>query len=185
MNFYDYRMAGKIEKFLKKDEIVLDLGAGNCQIALALNHKYSLNVTPIDIVNNNKTSLKLIVYDGKNIPFENNHFDASYVIFVLHHVDSKIELLKEISRVTQKTMIIIEDTPKNKFEKFSWWIFDHLINIFHKSHFSHACTDSQWEEVFNQLGLKIIHKENFRTDFVLWSYQHTLFVLEKSSSVDN
>jgi SAM-dependent methyltransferase len=48
-------------------------------------------------------------YDGHHIPFEDNYFHTTLVMFVLHHVPHQLELLQEIKRVTRHKIIVIED----------------------------------------------------------------------------
>jgi len=59
---------------------VLDAGAGNCLLSELIANEMKVKVQPLDIVDKNLTKLKLKVYDGKHIPFENKSFDTSLLI---------------------------------------------------------------------------------------------------------
>lgn len=171
-----------LDKILKKDKTLLDYGAGDCSVAEYIQESYGVKVTPIDVVDYNHTNLKLIIYDGKHLPYKDNSFDSVLVMFVLHHVVDQISVLREIIRVTKNKIIIFEDTPKNKMERFVWKFWDWILNLGHDVNMTYSArTVGDWEEVFKLLNLKIIEKKNLRVNFpILKMYQQTLFILEKN-----
>src|SRR3989338_10633379 len=91
------KINNEISKFLSGK--LLDVGAGRCYISKEIQSKNKgVDTTCIDITDFNKTDLKLILYDGKNIPFKDNSFDNILLIYVLHHVDDPTAMLKECIR---------------------------------------------------------------------------------------
>ena len=52
-----------------------------------------------------------VFYDGKNIPFSENHFDSILCTEVLEHVFNIDELLQEFHRVLKKDGVILVTTP--------------------------------------------------------------------------
>jgi hypothetical protein len=75
----------------------------------------------IDIKDGRRTELeKFALYDGKSIAFPERRFDVVVLAFVLHHVpnDMKPQLVAEARRVCRRTLVVIEDTPRNAFDRF-------------------------------------------------------------------
>lgn len=165
---------------IKTGERILDFGAGDGQIANYISKHFEVDLSLVDIVDYNRTKLKLTLFDGKHLPFKDDSFDSVLVIFVLHHSDHQMEILKEIKRVSKK-IIIIEDTPKNWIERKFWHFWDWLLNLGHDVPMTYtAKQDAQWLLIFKSLGLKIIKKRNFRPFLPIFGmYQQTLYVLEK------
>jgi ubiquinone/menaquinone biosynthesis C-methylase UbiE len=91
-------------------ETVLDFGCGTGTLAAyALNQYFEIEVFGLDvdkkmieIASNKKISgLNLVLFDGKVIPFPDNHFDKILSTWVFHHLrrDEKLQAFKEIRRV--------------------------------------------------------------------------------------
>ena len=78
-----------IINYIKKDEKVLDIGAGSGYIAEIISKK--ADVTLLDIKNYNQTKLPLKIYDGKKIPFKDNSFDTAMIITVFHYFPQPVE----------------------------------------------------------------------------------------------
>ena len=137
---------------------LLDYGCGNMVLTRHLTKNTNMNIVGIDMVDNNLTDLPLLNYEGGKLPFEDNSFDASLAVFVLHHCLDVAASLKELIRVTRKKIIIIEEVYTNFFEKFILyshdWIGNHLeswtVNIP-----LNFLPFSQWKEVFKHNDLVI------------------------------
>ena len=164
---------------LKRNQKIVDIGAGSCQIAEYIRDKYQTDITPIDVVDYNKTNLKLVLYNGKKIPFENQMFDIALIIFVLHHSKDQEVILEEAQRVAKK-IIILEDTPRSSIERLLWHFWDWLLNLGHNVSMTYSAkTEKEWLKLFNKLNFKVVKKKNLRVGLpILWSYQQSLFILE-------
>lgn len=173
-------IADQMLPFLKRDETVIDIGAGSCQIDAEIKNRLSCQITPIDIVDYNRTDLKLIRYNGREIPFPDDFFDSGLLVFVLHHARNFQELFDEAKRVARSRIIVVEDTPRNFLERIAWRIWDYLLNLGHDLRPAMSAKSvRQWQEFFASNDMKIVEQQNFRTTWpVLMMYQHTLFVLE-------
>ena len=62
------------------------------------------------------------IYDGKNLPFEDNTFDEIVMIHVLEHLPHPLPILKEIYRVCKTDGKILIEVPLGKW---TWDILDH------------------------------------------------------------
>ncbi len=173
---------GLFANHLKGSRTIIDIGAGTCRIARYLSDTFELEVTPLDIVDYNKTALQLTLYDGKRIPFAEGIFDIALLIFVLHHCRDQEMMLKEALRVAKK-VIILEDTPTGNIEKRMWRFWDWLLNLGRDISMLYSSrSDENWLCLFKRLGLNLLEKRNFRLAFsFFWSYQQSLYVLEGST----
>src|ERR1700694_6029417 len=91
-------LVNELEPFISSEDKVLDIGAGSCQVADGLINTLAIDVTPMDVVSHNTTSLPLQIYDGEQIPYEDNTFDTSLLIFVLHHAVNAEKTFREAQR---------------------------------------------------------------------------------------
>lgn len=96
---------------LDSDQIILDFGCGTgTLIKMILDKIPTLNIVGVDIDQNilnvatKKLKLyhpRLIKYNGRNIPFNDNHFDKVLTSLAVHHIytEDKVLTFKEINRV--------------------------------------------------------------------------------------
>jgi len=169
-----------IQPYLR-DGSVLDIGAGACQVARYLHKKLKLDVTAVDVVDHNLTKFPLVLYDGKRLPYKAAAYDTGLLVFVLHHAPDITGLLREARRVS-KRVIVIEDTPVWRWERWLWRKMDYFEN--HAQHadidIAHeALTVDAWRQLFEREGCTVVTSRtirSFATTGLL--YPHTLFVLE-------
>jgi len=117
----------------KSNAIILDHGCGSCLTLCFLAIKkynniwgvevnYDNDPYKIDYVNKVNSFLKLIfndkknriiIYDGKKLPFEKDFFDFIFSQQVIEHVDPNLKLnyIKEESRVLKKNGLIYHQIP--------------------------------------------------------------------------
>ena len=68
---------------------------------------------------------KILLYEGKNLPFKDKYFDIILMFDVLEHIpDIEIFLKKEVKRVLKKNGMFIFQTP-NKYTNIPWEILIH------------------------------------------------------------
>src|SRR5712664_2882752 len=73
--------------FSPKDNI-LDVGSGNCVLCYEL-RKRGYRVTALDVDNLSFIdSIKPVIYDGVEMPFEDACFDVALLITMLHHTQN-------------------------------------------------------------------------------------------------
>lgn len=96
-----------IEKFLnKRDKNFLDIGCGSGSVVKHLmSKKYNAvgcDVSNLFIDSNKKFQNKLILYNGKTLPFKSEFFDVCGSFNVLEHVEDPYLFLDEMNRVLKK-----------------------------------------------------------------------------------
>lgn len=164
-----------IKNIIGENKTIIDLGAGSGYISKLLSNNNKIIL--VDIKDYNKTDLPLLIYDGYNLPYENNIFDYGLIVAVLHHTENPQKFLKECQRVT-KNLIIIEETYKNNIDKkimVSWeYICNRTTHI--DTHYNFK-TNSEWINIFNELNYNII--QNTYMPSLLGFLNMSIFQLEK------
>jgi SAM-dependent methyltransferase len=180
--YSDWREASiqhHLQPHLPTGASILDIGAGSCILAKRLAMRGDLDVTAIDVVDHNATDFSLKLYDGTRLPFADNQFDISTLVFVLHHALDPRSLLLEAIRVSRSALLIVEDSPRNSLERRLWRAWDYSLN--HESHSDilvahEAMNIPEWDRFLRDASLSPRSAVAFRSFFpVLCSYQHALF----------
>ncbi len=171
--------ANKINSHCKDylGKTVLDVGSGRGYIAETIYNQNDVKVEIVDVIDKNKTSLKLTLYDGEKLPFKSNSFDTVLLIYVLHHCSKPIKVLKECLRVSKKNVIIFEDADPTLFTKIMDYSFNTIRGVKAPLKFKKI---NEWIRLFKKMNLNIqkiergVEKE--------WFYpfvEHTMFVVNK------
>ncbi len=86
---------------------VLDIGAGDGQIAMALMRLRSdLKVEGVDIVPRPRTLIPVTQYDGATLPYADKSVDYVTIVDVLHHTTDPAAILGEAARVARQGVVI-------------------------------------------------------------------------------
>ena len=96
--------------YLPRQGKILDLGSGTGHNAQLIRRKRGLTVFEADVTNMNMFGQKPILFDGRCLPFPDNEFDAVMLLFVLHYAPDPAILLKEVTRVTNGSIIVFQST---------------------------------------------------------------------------
>ncbi|MBD3344400.1 MAG: methyltransferase domain-containing protein [Chitinivibrionales bacterium] len=151
------RLAPKIIDSLHECSSMLDLGCGDMILTEFLQHHSPLQVTAVDTVDTNLSSMPVILYDGNRIPFPENTFDATVVAYMLHHCNNIEAILHEIKRVTCRKIIVMEEVFESKFAEKVLHLHDNG-NKFLSTKMKiplNFMKIQQWHETFNALDLKV------------------------------
>jgi len=168
-------LANTFSSYLNKDDLILDIGPASCTVTEVL-IKQDLKVFPLDIENFSIVDNVLpTIYDGHKMPFRDNQFETSLILFVLHHTPDPMEVLIEAKRVSRK-IIVFEDIVTSPAHKFLTAALDSLMNLefYNQPHTNKR--DDEWKSIFDQLDLKLINQE-YKTSAMIM--RHALYVLEK------
>lgn len=174
------RIVNLFEEFIEPGEKILDIGAGGGWIAKELKKRKNTDITLLDVTDFNQTDLKVLLYNGKDIPFPAESFDVSLLIFTLHHCSDPLRILKEAKRVTKEKIIILEDIPTSWLNKIFLCFWDVIANLpslikppGENISFNFKII-SQWQKIFKDLNFKIISQKNFQTNKLI---HHSLFII--------
>ncbi len=86
-----------IERYLKKDDLILELGCGAGHSKKYIKNK---NLKISDITNYDFLDFKNV--DCLNTPFKNDSFDCVFSLSLIHHIPNPIKLFNEIGRILKK-----------------------------------------------------------------------------------
>jgi len=168
-------MIDRIKPLLNKNDSILDIGAGSCNISEILEGS-GYNVFPLDIQNLSFVDgINPIIYDGITIPFDGDSFDKSLLLTVLHHTPNPEEILDEAKRVS-KNIIVIEDIYSNWFHRYITYFFDSLLNLEFFGHPHTNKTDYEWRTVFKNMNL-ILVEARYKRSFLI--FRHATYFLTK------
>jgi ubiquinone/menaquinone biosynthesis C-methylase UbiE len=163
--------------FIKEGSKILDLGCGSGICAKYFQDFFKAKVIGIDIRDNRLVPIPFQIFDGKNLPFENDSFDVVLINYVLHHCQSPEELLKEAKRVG-KRIIVFEDLPEGFLAELRCKI--HQIIFPGSKKIFNFKKKEEWEKIFEKLDLKIIAENQVFAKFSwLDPVKRIRFVLEK------
>ncbi|MEX0996550.1 MAG: class I SAM-dependent methyltransferase [Flavobacteriaceae bacterium] len=166
------------QEYLLPKSSIIDIGTGSGQFSLVLKEN-GHQVTSVDV--KDKTNTNLItptVYDGEKLPFDNNSFDISMLITVMHHCPNPENVFEEAVRVSKNRIFVLEDVYSNLVMKYLTWWMDSLMNL---EFFGHPHTNKServWEALFKENNLKIIHKKKTK---LLLIFTQIVYVLDKKA----
>jgi ubiquinone/menaquinone biosynthesis C-methylase UbiE len=165
-----------IGNFLKSSKSIIDIGAGSGGLANYLKYK-GFDVIPVDVVDKNLyNNLSPVIYDGKHLPFEDEAFDVSMLITVLHHCHYPEQVFSEAVRVSKRKLIILEDVYSNAIMKHLTWFMDSLVNMEFKGHPHTNKSEAEWETLFRRHNLKV--KKKTKTKILIF-FTQVMYHLEK------
>ena len=114
---------------LSDNETVLELGHGNAgHLSYLLDFAENINYTGLEISETMKTEAENInqkylshakfqLYDGKNIPFENESFDKIMTVNTIYFWENPVDFLNEIYRVLKEHGSFVLTFAKKDFMK--------------------------------------------------------------------
>ncbi len=153
------RLGDHIAQSLGECKTLLDFGCGNMVLAEYLQNNFAVAVTGVDMVDNNLTSLPLVIYSGERLPFEENSFDAVIAVFALHHCTDPEFSLGELVRVSRRKVLIIEETFRNPFEKAILFVHDWIGNHLESWDLNiplNFLSEKSWCSLFERMALSIV-----------------------------
>ena len=102
---------------------VLDVGCGVGQVVARLNEAgfeaYGVDVSQPNIERAKNVCSRCQIYDGKKLPFADNHFASAGALNVLEHVDEPEEFIRELVRVVAVGGKVVLSSP-NFFRVFGY-----------------------------------------------------------------
>ncbi len=163
------RVSSKVEEISsllekKQYENILDFGCGNGNILTELSNKINFdNLYGIDKINYlSDNNLEFLSFTDKDtIPADNDFFDVSTCLMVLHHTNNPEQYIKEIYRVLKPSgRLIVRETDayNNELLMFNvvmeFIFYQVLLNL--DVNITHNYFNKQkWIKLFEDVGFKI------------------------------
>lgn len=165
----------RIAKHLQRGVPILDIGTGNGGLVHGL-RKEGYTVETVDVKNISFfPEVQPIVYDGSRLPFADKSFDTGLIITVLHHTPDPAAIIDEACRVSRNRLVIMEDIYRNPLQKHLTFFTDSLVNLEFQGHPHTNKSDAEWKALFEEKGLKLVYREDFRT---LLFFRQVVYVVE-------
>ena len=169
-----------IKPMLGESKKILDLGCGSGEVSKALLDSGYL-VTSVDVVDKVKVEgVKVLVYDGVNIPFRDKEFDVVLLITVLHHVKDHDKLLIEASRAAKK-VIVVEDVYENWWDKVNIWFWDSVLNLEFFGHPHQNRDDQDWKKVFVDLKFDLLAESSGKIREFVYEFKQKAYLIQRRS----
>jgi len=173
---------GLIAPHLQPGDSVLDIGCGWAYVTAAIAATHP-DTWGIDVHDGRRAALEnFALYDGGALEFPSRRFDVVVFAFVLHHVPNSVKpkLVAEARRVCRRTVVVIEDTPRNAV--------DRLISRRHGETYRRSIgstadygfySQPEWEEFFAEHGFDIVESRSLSRFCRDWKqpYARSSFVL--------
>ncbi len=173
-----------IGPLLGESKKVLDLGCGSGEVSKTLMESGYL-VTSVDVVDKVKVDgVKVLVYNGVNIPFNDNEFEVILLITVLHHVKDFENLLVEAGRVAKK-VIVVEDVYESWWDKLNIWFWDSVLNLEFFGHPHQNRDDLGWKKVFVDLGFDLLAERSGKIRELVYEFKQKAYLIQRRSNTSN
>lgn len=176
------RLVPILSRFIKPTDSVLDVGSSDGRLASELGKATGATFLGVDLLVPETTAIPVTPFDGKHLPFDDNHFDCITLVDVLHHTTDPVSLLQEANRVANGRLVIKDHCWDTRFE---WWrlaVGDYIGNAGYgiplPYNFIHA---NEWDQLLQAAGLRCHYRQDFlyhRFD----PYRHLLITTEKFGS---
>lgn len=135
---------------------ILDVGAGTGEIAQAVSTlRPKLNIQGVDTYIRPKTFVKVTLYDGETLPFEDESIDLVMIVDVLHHCQNPEAVLKECGRVSKRWVLVKDHVSDGLFDRLRLRFMDWVGNRAHGVVLPYNyLSTKQWDMAFNYAGLR-------------------------------
>lgn len=166
----------RFSEYFSNDSRILDVGAGTCNMTHLLQRR-GVKTVPLDITDISLVqSIKPVLYDGSEFPFEDDSFDVVLILTVLHHCSDPECVIREARRVA-KRVIIIEDVVRGPLHAMLTKATDSILNLEFFGHPHQNKSDQEWIDLFDRCGLQLVHKHDVWSFLVMWQ---VTYILERS-----
>jgi ubiquinone/menaquinone biosynthesis C-methylase UbiE len=119
------RTTSLVEKYMKKNGVILDLACGNC----VWNYKkikvvgFDINEKMLDYALKKKRIIKKIVGNVYDTKIRSNSVDMVILSEVLEHLENYDAAIKEIRRILRRGGVFILSVPYDSFYTPFFWLF--------------------------------------------------------------
>ena len=157
------------QKYLPFKKPVLDFGCGDGFFAKTVFKKIDIGLdveeSRIKQSKNIGVYKKIVVYNGKKIPFPDNFFSTIVSNCVFEHLPNLENTLQEINRALKPGGTAVVTVMTDNWEKYLWGgkIFGNLyLNWFRKKQkHLNLLSAEKWEKIFSKSGFKVEYAQGY------------------------
>jgi SAM-dependent methyltransferase len=170
---------------------VIDFGAGDGRVMQLLHDALGLDIEGADVRQYSAPDVTVPIkpFDGNRMNVPDGFYDVGIMTNVAHHEKDNENILRELSRIIKKKLVVIETVPTGKTDaeiekdRERTFMNDYLYNrLFHNADVPVPGTfeiPDGWVRRFAKYGWRVIHSENLGYDQPTIKDVHHLFVFEK------
>lgn len=125
----DREIMERLETMIRPLDRVLDVGCGSGRLSKKIMKKTGARMEGADVTTYPDAEISTALFDGKNLPFQNETFDGVIILDVLHHAKNARELLDECIRVSRNYVIIKDHYYENERQLQRLRIADSIGNF--------------------------------------------------------
>jgi ubiquinone/menaquinone biosynthesis C-methylase UbiE len=179
---------GLLLPHIASTDSVLDIGCGEAYVTAGIARR-ARDTWGADIVDLRRAHVPhFVAYDGVMLDLPDQRFDVVVLAFVLHHVpnERKPQLLAEARRVCRRTLLVVEDTPRNAFDR---WTSNRHGESYRTKIGSTAgfgfYSQEEWEQLFVREQLEVCESRRLSRMCrdPLQPYARSFFVLRRLAEV--
>lgn len=157
-------------------KVCADIGAGTGWFSKYLISRGHQTI-PLDVVDRSEAGVNIKLFNGRKLPLLNKSVDTSLFLFVLHHTNSQIQLLREAIRVSRKYIVIGEDMVENRFDEMLGNI--HLNTSPWAKGQDSFRSEKGWLKLFKKLKLRVVKIVKIPCEvYPVYPVHRRIFVLE-------
>ena len=146
---------------------VLDVGAGEGYVGDVVAESWGVGVSSVDVARFGGGRRRIDLYDGRSLPYATGRFDAALIVFVLHHADDPVAVLREAVRVTDGPVVVLETVWRAGWQKRWLERIDRLANRLRSGGgIDEEALDirsgADWRRLFDREGFAVRRTVSFR-----------------------
>ncbi len=150
-------LATLLAELVPRDARLLDVGCGDGSIAALLaEQRPDLEIRGLDVFVRPEARIPVERYDGVELPYEADSFDAVVYVDVLHHTPDPAAQLREAMRVSRRHLVIKDHTLSGILAHSRLRLMDRVGNPPRGFDFpDNYWPERRWRETFEALGLGV------------------------------
>lgn len=136
---------------------VLDVGGGDGLIAsLIQERKPTCRLECVDVLEREHSHMPVKLFDGRQLPYDDESMDVVMFVDVLHHTDDPTVLLREAARVSRGGILIKDHTRDGFLAGPTLRFMDYVGNARHGVRLPYNYWPRRrWQEAIAELGCEV------------------------------
>lgn len=174
------RLTEMLSPHIQEIGTVLDVGCSCGRLGRQLADRTGCNIMGVDVNLQPNPKLALCLYDGHNLPFNNNSFECVMMVDMLHHVNHIEHVISEALRVSSQYLLIKDHYWENRFHLLGLRVSDYIGNAPYRVPLPYNYLRLEtWRATFERLNLTVVSCQT-------WKYHplepcpNVVFKLQKS-----
>jgi ubiquinone/menaquinone biosynthesis C-methylase UbiE len=166
-----------LNNWIGKNDLILDLGAGNSCLGHLLEKYHDCHVLNLEVAQyQTRNRLPVVIYNGMDIPFKDHSFDVVLILFVLHHAEEPSQVLKEAKRICRRSVIVFEDYVESWHDLLHFRIF-HALLVWYKTLAppQHELNMEQWSQLAKEAGFRELWEKPVERQLGIISPRHVVY----------